>query len=117
MLDAIGLNRSVSRSRREPPQCDSHRSVASLKFRESDDLISEFDLEAHCDRDRLGVVKEYFGKRKIDTWRNQAINCVEARTSAQDRRPHSERRSPCNRDTRPHPVPPHCTASLLSRTV
>ena len=44
MFDAIRLNRGVSRSRREPPECDSHSSVASLKFRETDDLISEFDL-------------------------------------------------------------------------
>src|SRR5216683_6896611 len=87
MLDAIGLNRSVSRSRREPPQCDSHRSVASLKFREPDDLISEFDLEAHCDRDRFGVVKEYFGKRKIDTWRNyKAISLIDGLSKCQDAR-------------------------------
>ncbi len=50
MLNAIRLDRSVGWSRQEPPTRDTHWCVASLKFREADNFIPEFNFEAHGSR-------------------------------------------------------------------
>ena len=47
MLNAVVLNRAVCRRRQESAKGAPHRSVSCLKFRKSDDFISNFSHEAH----------------------------------------------------------------------